>query len=130
MKVRKIPVPTKALRRFPRHQQISELSLTYEGSNSTLRLHPPNISTQGMFISTGVPFPEGSILKLGFRLARTGVRISVRCEVRYCLEGAGLGVEFIDLPPDCARAIETELGASGGAQRHSKPAKRPRRTNK
>ena len=128
MKNRKIPVPTKALRRLPRHQQISELSLTYEGSNRTLRIHPPNISTQGMFISTGVPFPEGSILKLGFRLARTGVRIAVRCEVRYCLEGAGLGVEFINLPADCARAIEAEMGETGSIRRHSKSAKRPRRT--
>jgi PilZ domain len=128
MKAKKTATAWKHSRRFLRHQQISELSLTYEGSNMTLRIHPPNISSKGMFINTSVPFPEGSILKLSFLMARTGVRIAVRCEVRYCLEGAGLGVEFIGLPPDCARAIETEMAVAGSTRRHSKPVKRPRRT--
>ena len=114
----------KTLRRFPRHQHLSELSLTYEGSNTTVRIHPPNISTKGMFINTSVPFPEGSVLKLNFRLAQTGARISVRCEVRYCLPGAGLGVEFIDLTPESARAIEAEI--QGGASSAAAPLSRNR----
>ena len=125
MKQRKATAAQKALRRLPRHQQLSELSLTYEGSNQTLRIHPPNISPRGMFISTGVAFPEGSILKLAFRLARTGTRIVARCEVRYCLDGAGLGVEFVDLPPESARAIEAELGMAR-ASRKLRTAKRVR----
>jgi hypothetical protein len=110
-------------RRYSRHQQLSELSLTYEGSNETLSVHPPNISTKGMFINTGVVFPEGSVLKLSFRLARTGAKIAARCEVRYCLAGAGLGVEFVDLPPESVRAIETEAGRVIGARKRSNPAK-------
>jgi hypothetical protein len=127
MKDRKARPSPKTLRRFPRHQQLSELSLTYEGSNEILRIHPPNLSAKGMFISTGVAFPEGSVLKLSFRLARTGARIATRCEVRYCLPNAGLGVEFVDLPSECARAIETELGMSG---RQRKPAKRASKLSK
>jgi hypothetical protein len=98
-------------RRSPRHQHFSELSVTYEGRSEPLRIHPPNISVKGMFIHTRVDFPEGSILKLAFRLARTGAKIVTRCEVRYCLAGVGVGVEFINLPPQGVRAIETEIGA-------------------
>jgi len=101
---------SKVPRRLQRHQHLSELSVTYEGSNETFPIHPPNISTRGMFINTSAVFPEGSVLKLTFRLARTGARIAARCEVRYCLVGTGLGVEFVDLPSECARAIEAELG--------------------
>jgi hypothetical protein len=76
-----------------------------------------------MFINTEVAFPEGSVLKLNFRLARTGTRIAVRCEVRYCLAGTGLGVEFVDLSPEFARAIEAEVGIVP----RSRPPRRLRR---
>ena len=128
MKVKGTPTAAKSSRRLLRHQQISELSVTYEGSNTTLRVHPPNINSKGMFIVTSVAFPEGSVLKLSFRLARTGARIVTRCEVRYCLAGAGLGVEFVDLPPEHVRAIEAEIGMAGNSGRRPPPAKRPRRT--
>jgi hypothetical protein len=123
MNGQKTPSVPENPRRFPRHQQLSELSLTYEGSKETLRIHPPNISAKGMFINTEVAFPEGSVLKLNFRLARTGTRIAVRCEVRYCLAGTGLGVEFVDLSPEFARAIEAEVGIVP----RSRPPRRLRR---
>jgi len=112
MKHRKTTTASKNHRRYPRYQHLSELSLTYEGHSESVCIHPPDISTKGMFINTSAEFPEGSVLKLRFRLARTGARIAARCEVRYCLTGVGVGVEFVDLPPECARAIETEIGAS------------------
>ena len=117
MKNRKTTAASKNSRRFPRHQHLSELSLTYEGHSESVCIHPPDISAKGMFINTGAAFPEGSVLKLRFRLTRTGARIAARCEVRYCLSGVGVGVEFVDLPSECAQAIETEIGASGPATR-------------
>jgi Tfp pilus assembly protein PilZ len=127
MNDRKAHPVLKTLRRFPRHQQLSELSLTYEGSNEILRIYPPNLSTKGMFINTGVAFPEGSVLKLSFRLARTGAKIVTRCEVRYCLPAAGLGVEFVELSRESARAIETELGMT---RRQPKGAKSRQKQSK
>ena len=111
MKIRKTPAASRNSRRYARHQHLSELSLTYEGRGETLFIHPPNISTRGMFINTSVVFPESSVLKLYFRLARTGACITARCEVRYCLPGVGVGVEFVNLPLDCVKAIEIELSA-------------------
>lgn len=122
MKNRKTATAQKDSRRFARHQHFSDFSLTYEGRSDALCIHPPNISVKGMFINTSADFPEGSVLKLSFRLARTGARIATRCEVRYCLAGVGVGVEFIGLSPEGRQAIETEIGkpAAGSAG----PAKR------
>jgi hypothetical protein len=62
-----------------------------------------------MFINTPNEFPEGAILKLRFRLSRTDVLVRTRCEVRYCLKGVGIGVEFVEAPPEATRAIEKEI---------------------
>jgi hypothetical protein len=35
--------------------------------------------------------------------------IRKRCEVRYCLPGIGVGVEFIGISPDSVRKIEREV---------------------
>jgi hypothetical protein len=97
-------------RRDARHPQISELSMIYEGFEEDVCVRPPDISPHGMFINTRHEYPEGAVLKLRFRLSRTGVVIETRCEVRYCLRGVGVGVEFIALPPKLVTAIEDEIG--------------------
>jgi len=71
---------------------LRDLSLTYAGQNEGLSLRSTDISSNGMFISTGLRFPEGAILKLRFRLT-----------------GLGFGVKFIDLPPQSVQAIEKEI---------------------
>jgi hypothetical protein len=45
-----------------------------------------------MFINTAVIFPEGSVLKIRFRLNRTDVELETRAEVRYCLVEAHVAV--------------------------------------
>ena len=97
---------SRATVRFP---HLRELSLSYEGRNEDIWVRPPDISVRGMFINTATRFPEGSVLKVRFRLTRSGVEISARSEVRYCLVGVGVGVEFLDLSPQGAQAIEKEI---------------------
>jgi len=80
-------------RRSPRYAQFSELSLTYEGN-------------------TARRFPEGAIMKLRFRLSRSGIEVHARAEVRYCLPGVGIGVEFIGLDPEYVHAIEEEIAGT------------------
>jgi hypothetical protein len=110
---------TPQLARYP---HLRELSLTYEGQTEGVSLRSTDISSNGMFISTGMRFPEGAVLKLRFRLTRTGVEIATRSEVCYCLGGLGLGVKFLDLPPQSAQAIEKEIRL---AQRDSNVANPP-----
>jgi hypothetical protein len=63
-----------------------------------------------MFINTTRTFPQGAVLNVYFRLTRTQVEIHTRCEVRYCLPGVGVGVEFVQLTPEVLAHIEEEIG--------------------
>jgi PilZ domain-containing protein len=109
----------------PREEQrlphLRNLSLIYEGYSEVVSLRPPDISLRGMFINTDRRYPEGAVLKLRFRLTRSGADVTARSEVRYCIPGVGVGVEFIELPPKSARAIEQELGLAGLRKRVAKP---------
>ena len=69
----------------------------------------PICSKIWMFFNTATRFPEGAVLNLRFRLALTGAEIRTRCEVRYCLPGVGVGVEFIGISPEAVRKIEREV---------------------
>jgi hypothetical protein len=59
------------------------------------------------------------VLNLKFRLALTGAEIQTRCEVRYCLPGVGVGVEFVGISPQDVSEIEREIELCQG-----KPARK------
>ncbi len=92
-----------------RYRGYTDLRITFEGSNQEIPVKVPDISTQGMFINTARYFPQGAVLKINFRLVRTDVHVHTRAEVRYCLEGVGIGVEFVDIAETDQDAIEAEL---------------------
>ena len=98
-----------AARLAPRFSSLCELSVSYEGHSEDVATRPPDISTRGMFINTGRTFPEGAVLNVRFRLTLSGVQIRSRCEVRYCLPGVGVGVEFIEISAEDVQAIEKEI---------------------
>jgi len=92
-----------------RFSSLRDLSVTYEGHSEDIVTRPPDISTRGMFINTTRVFPEGAVLNVRFRLALSGHEVQSRAEVRYCLPGVGVGVEFIDISRESVRAIEKEI---------------------
>jgi hypothetical protein len=108
---RKEQKPKAENRRAVRYPHLSELSMIYEGFEEDICVRPPDLSPHGMFINTRTEYPEGAVLKLRFKLARTGVVIYTRCEVRYCLRGVGVGVEFVAIPTESVRAIEEEISS-------------------
>jgi hypothetical protein len=99
----------KSARRESRIPFLSELRLEYEGTGCQILCHPPDLSPHGMFVNTSTHLPEGAVVNLRFRLTRSDVEVQTRCEVRYCLPGVGIGVEFIGLGIEAVRAIEEEL---------------------
>jgi hypothetical protein len=99
-------------RRPARLSQLSELHLTYEGRGASIPIRPPDISSNGMFVNTSTHFPEGAVVNLRFRLTRSNVEVQTRGEVRYCLAGIGIGVEFIGIEPGAVRVIEDDIRAS------------------
>src|SRR5689334_23328845 len=116
-------------RELPRYCSLQDLSLTYEGQSENVAVHPPDISPKGMFINTPVHFPEGSVLKVSFRLARSNHHVETRCEVRYCMPGIGVGVEFIGIAPGDQKAISDEIqsmkeGEKKGEKKRTRRRKR------
>jgi PilZ domain len=97
-------------RRDTRYPQLRDLRVAYEGYTEDIVLRPPDLSPHGMFINTPRAFPEGAILNVSFRLARSGTLVQTRCEVRYCLKGVGIGVEFVRISAEAVSAIEEDLG--------------------
>jgi hypothetical protein len=109
----------------PRYSNLRDLAVTYEGESEDVVTHPPDISTRGMFINTSRTFPEGAVLNVRFSLAHFGDLIQARCEVRYCLPGVGVGVEFVDISPEAVLAIEREIKAAGrGAAAKRSPTRK------
>jgi len=96
-------------RQHERRAYYRDLSVVYEGSSLHLPVKPPDLSTHGMFINTAREFPVGAVLKIGFWLVHADFEVRARGEVRYCLAGVGVGVEFIHLPEEARRAIEREI---------------------
>lgn len=99
---------------FPRQEEryyayVRSLSVIYEGSPEDITLRAPDISPKGMFINTPNHLPEGAVLRVSFQLPRSNFEIQARCEVRYCLPGVGIGVEFVEISPEAQRAIEDEI---------------------
>ena len=109
-----------APRRELRLPQLLELRMNYEGDRENIPLRPPDISLHGMFVNTSTHFPEGAIVNLRFRLTRSNVEVQTRGEVRYCLPGIGIGVEFVGIRPEAIRAIEREIRTSSRTRTRKK----------
>ena len=116
-------------RSSPRVHTISGIVLNYEGQSDLTYVRPPDVSTRGMFVNTTRQFPEGAVLNVRLRLALTGASISARGEVRYCLPGVGIGLEFIALDAATRQLIEREV-ARGAARPvfRKRPASKRSRT--
>jgi hypothetical protein len=85
--------------------------MSFEGGGCEIPIRPPDLSLHGMFVNTSTHFPEGTIVNLRFRLTQSNLEVQTRGEVRYCLPGIGIGVEFVGLGAEAGRAIERELRA-------------------
>jgi PilZ domain len=100
--------------------------MRYEGGGSEIPIRPPDLSPHGMFVNISTHFPEGAIVNLRFRLTQLDVEVQTRCEVRYCLPGIGIGLEFVGLGAEVVQAIEKELRAFSRPRHPTKKQTRPR----
>ncbi len=102
-------------RRSERRSYCEELSIEPEGYDRPRRIVLPNLSSRGMFINTPEYYPEGATLKISFRLPRSGILVQTRGQVRHCMIGLGIGVEFLEISEDDQQAIQLELGLAEAA---------------
>ena len=97
------------LRLRGRMRQYRDLTIAYEGHAEEIPIRVPDLSSTGMFINTTHSYPEGSVLKVRFVLEGSGVEVKARAEVRYCLPGVGIGIEFVEISQESRSAIEKEI---------------------
>lgn len=95
-------------RRSP-HVPLRDVQVVIEGYSEKASGVAPNLSVHGMFVNTRQVIPRGALLRLRFRLSDTGDVIEATGEVRYRLEGVGVGIEFVGLTPEMRRRIQQEL---------------------
>ncbi len=88
-----------------------DLKIMYDGCTDWVDESSPDLSEDGMFINTPHEFAVGARLRLRFHLAVAGITIQAEGEVRYCLPGMGVGVEFVTLPDFARTAIKKEVDA-------------------
>jgi hypothetical protein len=63
--------------------------------NNSLACTAFDISEGGLYIKTGDRFAPGSVVKLSLPFKDDRLEVSAR--IKYCLEGVGIGLMFIDL---------------------------------
>jgi PilZ domain len=119
-----------APRSTQRVNTVSGIVLNYEGNSELTIVRSPDVSTRGMFINTTRSFPEGAILNVRFRLALTDASVHARGEVRYCLPGVGIGLEFVNLEPVTLKLLEKEVECGTTIRKRSRSSARPRRKPK
>ncbi len=64
--------------------------------NETVHGYALDMSEDGMFIYTHVPFPEKRVITLRFSLKDGEPPVVTRAVVRYVQEGVGIGVKFLN----------------------------------
>ncbi len=96
-------------RLFDRYSHFRALRVIYEGHSESIPLHAPDLSPRGMFINTARELPEGTVVRIQFRLSQSNFLVQARGEVRYCLPGVGVGVEFVHISAQAEDAIEDAI---------------------
>ncbi len=102
-------------RTSPRVSLQTEIWHGQDGIFTKARRTLRDLSEGGAFIETAEGFPIGSVLSLRFMLPGIRDLISGAVSVRNVRnDGAGLGVQFLDLSPDDRRLVTAFVSA--GAQ--------------
>jgi hypothetical protein len=93
-------------RKYPRCQPDMSIVVAWDAGGSRLVSRVTTVGMGGLFIHTPNPPKEGTTLKLLFDLPNGEVR--ARAVVRNRKAGEGMGIQFVELRPEC-RARLNEL---------------------
>lgn len=81
-----------------------EAQFCKRGSNAPFRGFLSDISLTGCYFETITPEPVGTPVEIMFQAAGTSVRLPG--VVRVVHPSMGMGIEFADLAPDAAKALQ------------------------
>ncbi len=78
-----------------------------------LRARLSDVSPDGAFSECRTAFTAGAIVHVRFTVL--GREVQTAAEVRYCFQGIGMGVKFIELDPEVRAELARLLASSEGA---------------
>jgi hypothetical protein len=96
-------------RRWHRHAISLPLELRDERVNAPLRINATDVSGNGCYVETMLPFPLGTMLRVDFWLDSEHIKISA--VVRTSDPGVGNGIEFTGMPPETKARMQAYLDA-------------------
>src|ERR1019366_9464185 len=96
-------------RRWHRHTISLPLELRDERVNAPLRINATDVSGNGCYVETMLPFPLGTMLRVDFWLDSEHIKISA--VVRTSDPGVGNGIEFTGMPPETKTRMQAYLDA-------------------
>ena len=107
--VRSIPTPAfpNNRRRFQRHKISFPVELRDERVNTPMRVSATDISGNGCYVETVMPFPVSTLLRIDFWIEQE--RLSASAAVRTRDPGVGMGIEFTGLKEDGKLLLQAHL---------------------
>ena len=94
-------------RRFQRHKISFPVELRDERVNTPMRVNATDVSGNGCYIETVMPFPVSTSLRIEFWIDQE--RISATATVRTRDPGVGMGIEFTGLREDLKQMFQAHL---------------------
>ena len=94
-------------RRFQRHKISFPVELRDERVNTPMRVNATDISGNGCYIETVMPFPVSTLLRVDFWIDQE--RVSGTATVRTRDPGVGMGIEFTGIKDESKHALQAHL---------------------
>jgi len=103
-----------------KHKRVAlHTAVECRSDKASLACQIDNISISGLLIRTPDPFPQHEELHLRFSMP-SGRLVECRARVAHMVPDAFMGVEFVDLAPEAAAAIEEYIAAAPALQAKSR----------
>ncbi|MGA2358484.1 MAG: PilZ domain-containing protein [Terriglobales bacterium] len=96
-------------RRWPRHKISIPLELRAEHAKAPIRMNATDVSGNGCYVESMMPFPLGTVLRIDFWL--DSEHISITAAVRTSDPGVGNGIEFTGMPAGTKNRVQAYLDA-------------------
>ena len=103
------PISGANRRRYYRHKISLPVEMRDERVQTPIRINATDVSGNGCYIESMMPFPAGTVLRLDFYL--DAERVNISGVVRTCDPGVGNGIEFTGMPPEGKLRMQAYLDA-------------------
>jgi hypothetical protein len=99
--------PFRDKREVPRYSFIADVDLAEPSTDTHISGRVSEISRKGCYVDVLNTLPEGTVLKL--KIMRDQGVFSTKARIIYVQPGMGMGVAFVEVPPDQLKILDAWL---------------------